>query len=196
MTLSSDNRYSFDECSILKLCEIKIPKAYQIFFDKTTLTAKNYSKLKTALKKLDNHNIPKFRFVPSENIEYNIIKVADQILKGYNIQMLGNVFKAEIIGQLEDFNKQIQKEYEEITKDNNIDKTKEIFVNDEKELKKEKNIPEDDDLKIITGYCNYECKGKKYFITEDEHFWGYSDLILENFKIQVIEEWKCHLIAV
>lgn len=188
--------YAFDDCSILKLCEIKIPNSYQIFFNKNTLTAKNHSKLKTAIEKLDNHDIPKFRFVPSENIQDNIIKVANQILEGYSIQMLGNVFKAEIIEQLEEFNDQIKKDFKEIVKDENIDEIKEIFVNNERELKKEKNIPGDDDFKIIAGYYKCGCDGNKYFITEDEHFWGYDDLILGNFKIQIIKEWKSHLIAV
>lgn len=190
------NIYAFDECSILKLCEIKIPKSHQVFFDKNILTAKNYSKLKTAVKKLDDNKLLKFRFVPSSNIQGNIIKVANQILEGYSIQMLGNTFKAELIEQLVDFNEKVQKDFKEINKDDDIAKVKEIFVNAKRELKKERNIPEDDDLNIIVGYSKYGCDGNKYLISEDEHFWGYSDLILDKFGINIIKEWECHLIVV
>lgn len=188
--------YAFDDCSILKLCEIKIPNSHQIFFDKKILATKHHSKLKIAIQKLDNYKVHKYRFVPSENIEQNIIKVANQILEGYNIQMLGNMFKSEIVEQLEYFNEKIVEDFEEIPKNDDIDKIKEIFVNSERELTKERNIPEDDDFKIIAGYYKFDCKGNKYLITEDEHFWGYSDLISENFKIYIVEEWKCHLITV
>ncbi|PIN72146.1 hypothetical protein COV21_03095, partial [Candidatus Woesearchaeota archaeon CG10_big_fil_rev_8_21_14_0_10_45_5] len=70
------------------------------------------------------------------------------------------------------------------------------FVENERQLKKEKNIPEDDDFKIIAGYINAFDENCKLFITEDEHFWGYSDLISSNFKINVIKEWECHKIKV
>ena len=67
--------------------------------------------------KLAGNGIPKFRFVPAENIDDNIIKVANQILEGYNVQMLGNAFKVEIMDQLKDFNDQIRKLFSEILKD-------------------------------------------------------------------------------
>ena len=98
--------------------------------------------------------------------------------------------------QLKNFINSTINEYETIEKDDNINAIKEIFQNNERGLKKETNIPEDDDMKIIAGYKKYECEGKKYFITEDEHFWGYSDLILDHFNIHVIEEWKCNLINI
>lgn len=194
MKFHKDN-YAFNECSILKLCEIQIRPAYRAFFDKSTLTAKNYSKLKTGIQKLDKHNIPKFRFVPSE-IESNIIKVANQILEGYNIQILGRVFKTEVSDQLKSFHAYIKKDFKEINKDDDIDEIKEIFKNNERKLKREKNIPEDDDFKIIAGYCKHSCVGKKCFISEDEHFWEYDDLILTNFSIHIVKEWECHLIPI
>ncbi len=103
------NTYAFDDSSILKLCTISIRAAYQIFFPKSILTAKNYPKLKLLIDKLAKYDHPKFRFVPAENIEDNIMKVANQILEGYNIQMLGTVFKVEVIDQLTEFNDQIKK---------------------------------------------------------------------------------------
>lgn len=190
------NTYAFDDSSILKLCTVNIPNSFQIFFQKKILTARNYNKLKLLIDKLTIQDISKFRFVPAENIEDNTIKVANQILEGYNIQMLGNVFKAEITDQLTEFNGQIRKEFLEIVKDEEIYGIKPTFESNLKELSKEDNMPQDDDLKIIAGYCKYECGGNKYLITEDEHFWGYSDLILKNFNIYVVKEWECHTLNV
>ena len=190
------NTYAFDDSSILKLCKIRIPDSYQIFFKESILTAKNYSKLKTFIDKLSEHNIPKFRFVPAENMEQNTIKVANQLLEGYSIQMLKNVFKVEIMDQLTGFNERIKDEFNEIQKDDDIEKIKQIFVSNPRKLSKDEDIPQDDDLKIIAGYNKYGCEGGKYLISEDEHFWGYTDLILNNFNIRVVKEWECHLIAV
>jgi len=190
------NTYAFDDSSILKLCTVNIPNSFQIFFQKKILTARNYNKLKLLIDKLTMQDIPKFRFVPAENIEDNIMKVANQILEGYNIQMLGIVFKTEIIDQLTEFNDQIRKEFLEIVKDGDIYGIKQTFESNLKELNKEDNMPQDDDLKIIAGYSRYECDGNKYLITEDEHFWGYGDLILKNFNIYVVKEWECHTLNV
>ena len=190
------NTYAFDDSSILKLCTISIPSSFQIFFQKKILTARNYPKLKLLIDKLAGYGVQKFRFVPAENIEDNIMKVANQILEGYNIQMLGTVFKVEIIDQLTEFNDQIRKEFREILKDEDIDRTKQIFVSNLRELSKEDSMPQDDDLKIIAGYYKYDGDGNKYLISEDEHFWGYSDLILKNFNIYIVKEWECHTILV
>jgi len=190
------NTYAFDDSSILKLCTISIRASYQIFFPKRILTARNYPKLKLLIDKLAMYGYPKFRFVPAENIEENIMKVANQILEGYNIQMLGTVFKIEIIDQLTDFNDQIRKEFLEIIKDEEIDGIKQTFESNLRELSKKDNTPQDDDLKIIAGYYKYGCGGNKYLITEDEHFWGYSDLILKKFNIYVVKEWECHTLNV
>ncbi len=67
-----------------------------------------------------------------------------------------------------------------------------LFESNEKELKKETNIPEEDDLRIIAGYKNHTAEEAKFFITEDEHFWAYSELIYDNFSIRVIKEWECN----
>ena len=83
-----------------------------------------------------------------------------------------------------------------IVKDKKIDGIKQIFEGNLRELSKKDSIPQDDDLKIIAGYYKYECDGNKYLITEDEHFWGYSDLILKNFNIYVVKEWECHTLNI
>ena len=190
------NTYAFDDSSILKLCAIIIPNSFKVFFQKKELTARNYPKLKLLIDKLAMQGIPKFRFVPAKNIDENIIKAANQILEGYNIQMLRTVFKVDVIDQLTGFNDQIRKEFLEIIKDEKIDGIKQTFENNLRELSKEDNTPQDDDLKIIIGYYRYECDGNKYLITEDEHFWGYSDLIIKNFNIYVVKEWECHTLNI
>ena len=190
------NTYAFDDSSILKLCTISIPASFQIFFQEKILTARNYHKLKLLIDKLAGNGVPKFRFVPAENIDDNIIKVANQILEGYNVQMLGTVFKVEIIDQLTDFNDQIRKGFREILKDEDVNRIKQIFGNNLRKLSKEDNMPQDDDLKIIAGYYKHACDGNKYLISEDEHFWEYSDLILKNFNIYVVKEWECHTLSV
>ena len=190
------NTYAFDDSSILKLCTISIPVSFQIFFQEKILTARNYDKLKLLIDKLKKYGVQKFRFVPAENIEENIIKVAIQILEGYNVKMLGTVFKVEIIDQLKDFNDQIRNGFREILKEGDIGRIKQIFGNNLRELSKKDNMPQDDDLKIIISYYEYEGDGNKYLISEDEHFWGYSDLILKNFNIYIVKEWECHTILV
>ena len=192
----ANNTYAFDDSSILKLCGINIPLSYRIFFKNNKLTARNYPKLRKLIDKLKKKNIPPFKFVPAENIEANIIKAANNLLEGHNIQMLGKVFKTEIIDQLMEFHDIIKKEFEDIQKDDDIAKIKATFLNNAKKLTKGDSLPQDDDLKIIAGYYKFCCEGKKYLISGDEHFWGYADLILNNFKICIIKEWECHLTSV
>ena len=186
MALGADNIYSFDDCSILHQASIKIPEGFKKFFDYDSLHHQNFNILRKLSENLKNGRIRKYRFVPSD-IETTIIKVGNELLsKCGNVLILGVTFKSKVLAQLKEFIDVTTKEYGQITKDDDI----------EKQLNKEKNIPEDDDLKIIAGYNKFDCEGNKYFITEDEHFWGYSDLILDNFKINVIKEWECHLISV
>lgn len=194
MVLSTDNIYSFDDCSILHQANIKIPEGFKKFFDYGSIYHKNFNVLRNLSENLKEKGIKKYRFVPS-NIETSIIIAGNELLsKCGNALILGITFKSKVLAQLKEFIDLTIDEFKEIKKDDDIGKIKEIFENNEKELIKERNIPEDDDLKIIAGYCKHECDGKKLLISEDEHFCGYSDIILKNFKIQVIEEWKCHLI--
>jgi len=189
-----ENTYAFDECSILHFCEMEIPAAYQIFFEEQTLTPRNHNAIKTTIQKLKNNGIMPCRFVPSENLDQNIIKVANQIImdRGIEISSLGSTFKAQLVGQLEEFGDKIRENFEEIKKHDEIEHIKQIFIDNEKDLTKSRNIPEDDDLRVIAGYMKHPCEGNKYLISEDEHFWGYKDLILGKFNIRVVEEWKCH----
>lgn len=189
------NTYAFDDCSILNTCEVKIPKAYQIYVGKSTLNSQNFSKLNSLIKKLNYLKILKFRFVPS-TIKDNIVKAANQIIEDERINIhrfsnLARPFKAEVIGYLEQFGSEIETSFEEIKKKENISSIRTFFIDNERELTKERNIPEDDDLMIISGYKDHDSEWKKHLITHDEHFWRYKDLILSEFGIMVIEEWNC-----
>ena len=46
------------------------------------------------------------------------------------------------------------------------------------------------------GKRQQQISGNKYLISENEHFQGYSDLILKNFNIYVVKEWECHTLSV
>jgi hypothetical protein len=194
------NVYALDECSILHLCKLKIPGGFIKFYDKQNLVHGHYDILKEFISKLDLKKIPKYRFEPS-NIKQNALKVANELLikQGNQILVLGtmgSVLKAQLIDQLEEFKDTISSEFKTILKKDEINSIKNIFVNNKRELTKESDIPENDDLKIIAGYIDLECESSKYLISDDEHFWGYKDLIKNNFGINVIEEWSCNKIKV
>lgn len=191
--ISKNDTIAFDECSILHLCEIIIPTSFKKFFSKEKLVHKNFSKLNQLINKLEFGNISKYRFLPL-NLETNIIKTANEYLakEGNQVLILGSILKAQILDQLKDFVEDKINDFEKIDKDNNIDSIKKIFLDNEKELKKESNIPEDDDLAILAGFNKFISVGRKFLISEDEHFWGYSDLIKDNCRINVIKEWECH----
>jgi hypothetical protein len=186
--------YSFDDCSILHLCEVQIDEAFRIFIGKDKISHKNCKKLKELIQKLESNDIPIHKFEPS-SVEKNIVKVADDLLSYFgNVRMLGSVFKTQVIEQLENFIEDIKTKFLIIYKNDDIQEIKEIFIKNKVELTKGEDIPKDDDLKIISGYCHFEKEGNKFLISEDEHFWGYKTLVLDRFNIQVIEEWNCHKI--
>lgn len=186
------NIYSFDDCSILNMCEIEMPKAFKGTIGKDKLNSKNFTKLNLLISKLKK----KFRFVPS-TIKDNIVKTARNLIEQeqLNVQILGKVFELQIMEQLDEFSSKIEEDFEEIQKNENINSVKLFFTNNERKLKKERNLPEDDDLMIIAGYVDYASDGEKHLITEDEHFWGYKDLILKEFNITITEERNCNKLA-
>lgn len=184
--------YAFDDCAILNSCELRIPGAYRMFFEADTITSRNFTKIIALFEKLNKANTEKYRFVPFN--EDNIMIVGNQLLEGLNIQMLPITFRAEMINQLQEFKDWIEASFSKIEKKDAIENVKRLFIDNERDLKKERNIPEDDDLMILKAYSEQESEETKYFITHDEHFWGYKDLILENFGITVVEEWNCHYV--
>lgn len=194
--ISKDDTIAFDECSILHWCEIKIPNSFKMFFDKEKLVHRNFSKLNQLINKLDFEGINKYKFDPSD-FESNIIKVANEYLskEGNQVTILGVTLKVQILDQLNDFIEKKIADFKSINKNDDIGAVKQVFLDNEKELTKKGNIPEDDDLKIISGFDKFISSGRKFLISEDEHFWGYDDLIEENFNINVIKEWECYKIS-
>jgi len=175
------------------MCQITIRDAYKPFFKKKYLAHKNFKRLNILIEYLRVQKKIRAKFEPNYNFDENLIRSYNELLeKQGNVQILGVVFKKEILEQLEQFYEALQKEFIDIEKDMNIFNIKDIFIKNERELKKDRNIPEDDDLMILSGYCSYEASGSKYFITEDEHFLGYDDLIQSNFGITIVKEWECH----
>jgi len=168
-----------------------------MFVGKKEILPRNHKRLSNLIHKLRTSGIDKYRFVPG-NLEYNTVKVMNEIINDEGLQLhrisiknLPNTFKSEINDQLEQFIDKITTEFKEIEKNKNIKAIKQAFIDNEKKLTREKNIPEDDDLEIISGYVRHAHDGRKKIVSEDEHFWGYAELILNNFDIEVIREREC-----
>ena len=132
-----------------------------------------------------------------EDIEKNVISVANELLENTgNVSILPQAFKAKIIEQIEEFKNSVEIDFIIIPKDSNINRIIQLFKDNEKELKKDTNIPNDDDCAVLGGYIKFSLgEGRKYLISHDEHFWGYKSLIKNNFDIIVVEEWNCHILA-
>jgi len=190
------NVYAFDECSILHMCRLNIKAAYRIFFGKDFIAHKNFNQLSTLLKHLRDKNKTRAKFIPAENFDRNLLRSYDELLsKQGAVQMLKEPFKKEMLDQLEEFYEDLNSEFIDIQKNDNIRSIKTFFIANERQLKKQPKIPEDDDLKIISAYCQQACTGQKYLISEDEHFWGYDDLIEAEYGFTVVKEWECHKLA-
>jgi len=138
------------------------------------------------------------RFVPCERFDENIMKVADELIQetGISVPFLPKPFKIEVIDSLKRFTDSLTL-WNKIKKNANFSDIKKFFQNNERSLKKAKsgrytNIPEDDDCSILAGLKEFIWTGPKIIITEDEHFWGYDDLIFRDHGITIIKEWECH----
>jgi len=183
--------YAFDECSILHSCELEIPNSHSIYFPKPRISHKNFPKLKSLFDKLNKNSIPKYRFEPN-NMEINIIKAANELLAKQGSQMIVfSVLKDHFSQELYTFSQKIKGSFEIIQKSEDFEEIKKIFVENKRPLGKERKMPEDDDLMILAGYFAFKSDGAKYLISEDEHFWGYDDLIQDKFEIKVVKEWEC-----
>ena len=144
---------------------------------------KNYDTIQRLLSSLHT----KYRFTPS-TIERNILKQATTLL-GKTNTIGTSMAREHTIQALKTFINSLSNEYVNITKssDNTI---KSLFIDNEQELKREGNIPEDDDCDIIAAYRDFSPE-QKYLVSADEHFWGYKELIQTHFAITVVEEWNC-----
>ena len=132
MVEANKNTYALDECSLIHLCELEIPPAFTRYFDKNKLVHKNCSKLKTLINKLDYIRIDKYRFKPL-NIDYNIIKFADELLaeQGNQLILLGRVLKTQITNQLKDFCEDFLNNFKEILKSEDIESIKKLFIDND-----------------------------------------------------------------
>jgi len=188
--------FAFDDCSIFHLCQLKPRAAFSKFFG-SQISHKHFEKLSSLLRHARQKNIERGRFVPAEEFDANVMKSYSDLLEKFgNVQILGHVFKKEMIEQLMAFYESIKQEFQEILKSDDIRAVKQLIEQNKRQLKKGRSMPGEDDLKIIVGYAKHQAPGKKFLISEDEDFWGYKDLYQREFKIFVVEEWNCHQIIV
>lgn len=200
MELTKNDICAFDECSVLHLCEIIIPKNYRLFCnDKEKICFEHFNKLNSLIIKINTLGSRPFMFKPYSSLDNNLLTASNNLLENNNLDpskiKMGRVLKQEIIDQIKEFMLFLKINFQFIEKSEDFSDILEFFKNNEKELTKEKNIPEEDDCKILAGYINFALEGNKFLISEDEHFWRYKDLILENYNINIIEEWNCHLLG-
>jgi hypothetical protein len=172
---------AFDECSILHMFKFKIPPGFVKIYGEYK-EHKNCSKLLNFIK---SKGEKPYRFIPG--LKGNYIHVIKDLVSGEN-SMMGHVFKNEIKKGIEIFWNNLS-DWGEIPRSDNFSDVKQFFIDNEKNLKKEFNIPEDEDCSIIAGYRDYKGENK-ILVSEDEHFWGYKDLIFNKFEITIIEEWN------
>lgn len=204
MVLNSKSIYSFDDCSILNLCEIPIPPSHQFLFsNRQKITTQNYEKLNSLLKALRDDEIKPYKFIPSNNLSRNLFQAAVQLMEdnSLNVNFLPDTFSKETIDHLNSFYSFIQDDFEDITKSDDFISIKLFFQNNERTLRKSRrpeytNIPEDDDCMILAGLYEYQIgnDGEKHLISADEHFWGYDDLIKVNYGIIIVKEYQSHRI--
>lgn len=201
MSIKENNIYSFDDCCILNLCKVPVPPSYRhLIGDKDKICSKNREKIRLLIDSLEKKEMYPFRFVPSNNLERNLLKVAENLIKS-NIQnpsLMPDIFYIETVNHLKSFLEKI-KNFKDISKSDNFTSVRTFFQTNERELIKNRqpqytNIPEDDDCKILMGLYEHEVDGEceKHLITADEHFWRYSDLIESTYGILVVKEWECH----
>lgn len=196
------NLYAFDECTVLKGCCIPIPKSHRLLFhNQTHLKPKNFDSVSQLIAKIKSIKQKPYRFVPSQNIEHNALSMLNELLEDTKIspQLLPRVFKTEAIDSLQRFAESLT-DWETIEKAKEFADMKIFFIDNERQLKKSKNgryknIPEDDDCQILKGLIDYNCKEDKFLITDDEHFWGYADIIEERFNVKIVQERTCYLLA-
>ncbi len=184
--------FAFDDCTIFHMCQLKPRPAFHKFVgDK--IFHKNFEKLSILLSHAKQKKISKCRFVPTEFFDQNVMKSYSELLETMgNVQILGSVFKKEMMEQLVAFYEEIKLEFKEIPKSEDIALVKKLIEQNKRPLKKGRSMPNDDDFKILAGYAKYSATGKKFLISEDEDFWGYKDLYQNGLGIHIVEEWNCH----
>ena len=73
MKLAAEDICAFDECSILHLCSITIPKNYRIFCSKDIIHFENFKKLDNLIKNIKELNTFPFMFNPCKGLDNNLL---------------------------------------------------------------------------------------------------------------------------
>jgi hypothetical protein len=189
--MNSGDCVGFDECTILKLCNLQIPKAYRTFFGSDTIMLRNHDIVLEFRSRLDASGIKRCKFVP-DNLEYNSVKVINDYLmeNRINVRMFENL-REQLLEQIDENAKNICSEFQDIPKRTEIVSIQRDFQDNIRQLRKIPKIPEDDDCMIISGFISFAFQGDKYLVSEDEHFWGYGELIKQKYNIVTIREREC-----
>jgi hypothetical protein len=155
---------------------------------------RNYRKLTNLRKAILHSGRKPYYFQPSEIetsalsasydlIEFHINTKEAGLLRHNIAKKLLQIVKVELNAILKDF--------KEIQKSEDFQDLKRYFKENERQLSKDQNLPEDEDFRIMAGFCVFDCKGIKVLISEDEHFWAYEDILKEKCDIRVVKEWEC-----
>jgi hypothetical protein len=189
-----DKLYSFDDCSLFHLMTIEVYPAFRKYFKgkKILIHERNKLIMTNLLKCLKNNNIKPHRFKPINNFEKNSLNVAEDIIRSHG-NMSGRLrdqFLQQVMLKVLSFSDELDADFETIYKVENAKDIKQFFKDNEKELKKPNNIPEKDDCQILKGLIEFKTDKDKILISDDEHFWGYSDEIEKEYQIEILEEAK------
>lgn len=196
-------KYALDDNIILDNCTFQVPKGYQKKCNgKTELTHEDKNKIQKLVDFLESKQIKPIRFVNEipevrdESLTQRYIKTTNELLEtfGLSTKTKDMTLYAEFTFQLEEFLDEVNENFELVLKSDEFEDVKSFFEKNEKELKRETNIPENDDCKILKAYFEYEAD-KKHFVSADEHFWGYKKEIQEYYDIIITERWFCHKLA-
>lgn len=175
---------AFDECSILHMFKFEVPSSFVNIYGEH-LKHKNCNKLINFVDSIKSKGNKPYRFIPG--LKGNYVHVINNLVSGEN-SIMGHVFKKEIKKGIEHFWNNLN-DWGEIDRDYNCLDVKQFFIDNERDLKKKSNIPEDEDCSIIAGYIKLD-QENKILVSEDKHFWGYKDLIFNKYKITILEEWN------
>mgnify|MGYP001603958310 FL=1 len=173
--------------------QIRVPLGVRAFFDnKEVLRKPHCEKVNNLLFTLTSKSINKYRF-EREDFEQTCLGAINKLVSGTLV--LNDWIRKDFMNQ---FNTQLQNiisSFSTIKPAEDIADIKKYFLKNRRRLTKINNMPEDSDLGIMKALSLHDCKDKKVIISEDEHFWGYKDLLDKNYGFIVVEEWNCHLIG-
>lgn len=191
---------SFDDCSLIHLCNIIVsPFAIKILkLSNNKFEFRNHDSLNVLLDTMKSSKITPYRFVPS-NIGRNLNKAIIDLYvdKGLPNPVANFMIKADIANSIIHHMSILSSDFININKTNDFQDVKSNFMANQKPLTKTqknptyKDVPEDDDCNIIKSLFDYISDEEKFIVSEDEHFWGYKQLIQDSYGIIVYKEELC-----